>query len=100
MEKHMMHDLGYVRPEASVAAPEQNGKTKVYPTASLNDKMCPFLKGKNIGDKMTIMMEMHITGIREAEGWDDEKDANYFTMEMQKAGMMGEEKAEEYKDKK
>ena len=67
---------------------------KNYPVVRRNDKKLPFLKDHSVGDMIELVVQYKITGVREAEAWDDIKGANYYDGELRKVGLKSAEAEE------
>lgn len=78
------YDMGYKRRRPDIASEVEDTTTKVYPGSTISDKQAPFLKGLKPGDTFEISQKCRVTGIREAEEWDEMKEANYISYDIQK----------------
>lgn len=87
MDENMI-DVGIprVRGDITTATPEQPAG-KNYPSLRLTDANLDFLKDYSVGDTVKVCCELKMTGVRQAEAWDDAKGSNYYDMEVKRIGL-------------
>jgi len=90
-----MHDIGKERMqiERSSVPGRTVERGKTYPTISLNENQCPFIKDWPTGEEYEMMIIVKKTGEHEPQEWDDQQNSMIHNFEIRKAGHHGEEKA-------
>lgn len=64
-----MHDIGKERDRMETASPsEPRGKS--YPSISLNESQCPFIKDWPTGSDYELVIKVHKTGDHEPQAWE------------------------------
>jgi len=85
-----MYDVGHkMSMEMTVGKSEKNKKN--YPTVYISDKELPILKGKDIGDKINLLIECEIKGVNMHARSKEDKKTNY-DLEIKRAGEESETK--------
>ena len=63
-----MHDVGHEYNGAGIAPESPKGKS--YPTISLNESQCPFIKNWPTGENYELVIKVHKTGDHEPRPFD------------------------------
>lgn len=84
-----MYDVGHKMAEGIPAAFKENKNKKYYPSLHLSDEEFPVLKGKEVGDKLSIMVDCVIAGCDMNQSQGQKKKVNY-RLEIHKMGEEGE----------
>lgn len=92
-----MYDVGH-RVGESVTLPKCDKKTKSYPSLFINTKEFPSLKGKEIGEKLIILMECEIMSLDIRQNENEEKREEY-RLEIKKMGEESKMKMEKALEK-
>ena len=79
-----MMDIGYEQKRPDITSSKEKGG-KVYPSITLNEKQCPFIKEWKIGGVYKVEIEIVETGQRAAEDWDN-VNAVHHTYDITKVG--------------
>jgi len=88
-----MYDVGHkMSMDMSVSSKESKNK-KSYPTLYLSDKELPILKGKDVKDKINLIIECEIVGLNMRKNNNDKEDkGTSYDLEIKRAGEESETK--------
>ena len=78
-----MHDMGLMRKKPDISVATDETREKHYPSISLNEEQMPMLEGKDIGEKIDMMITFVVKGKREPYEWSDSK-TNEYDLKMEK----------------
>lgn len=82
-----MKDIGVDRRDGSIGSPDMEEPTRTYyPSITFNDSVVEALKDKDVGETVTLKVEVKIMGKRLPEEWDELQKGRYLSCEIRKAG--------------
>lgn len=84
-----MYDVGHKMSEDMAMPTKENKNKKHYPSLHLSDEEFPALKGKDVGDKLSVMMDCVIAGYDMNQSQGQKKKVDY-RLEIHRMGEEGE----------